>query len=315
MTPNNAIPVEIRHGLSVKDAGTVAAISAHAAPFKGAMFGPAARGGYDTMIESFPDSGEVIYEDGEVGGVRGVWCQPKTNVRKDAAILYLHGGGYVLGSARAYRHFAGRFAAKVGATTFIPDYGLAPERPFPAAPDDALAVYRGLVEKGFHKIALVGDSAGGGLALVLLALTQAAAAVGEGLAPVGAVVTSPWTDLALTGDSVVTKAVEDPLLTPEVLRAGAASYLGAEPPRNPRASPLFGALSGLPPVQVHVGTAEVLLDDSLRYGERAHEAGVEASVHVWEGMPHVFTSNIGTLEAADEALGIMFAFIKDKLET
>ena len=124
---------------------------------------------------------------------------------------------------------------------------------------------------------------------------------------------SPWTDLALTGPSVRSRADEDPLLTGEMLRVAAASYLGAQSSRHPLASALYGSLAGLPPIQLHVGTSEVLLDDTLRYAERARAEGVDASAHVWDGMTHVFPSSVGILDAADEALDIMTAFLVEML--
>jgi epsilon-lactone hydrolase len=302
----------IRHGLTQKDEATVAAIRAQSAAFKGMMTGPEARGGYDAMIEAVPDAGEVNRENATVGGVGGVWCRPK-DARGDAALLYLHGGAYVLGSARAYRHFAGQFAARTKIDAFVPDYGLAPERPFPAGVGDAHAVYRGLVASGVQKIAIVGDSVGGGLALTVLALAQADADAGIGLAPAACVVMSPWTDLALTGSTYATRAEEDPFVTYNMLKTCAGLYLGAQDPTHPLASPLYGKLSNLPPTQLHVGSSEVLLDDSLQYVQRARAQGSDATVHLWQGMPHVFPSNIGMLDAADEAMSIMTSFLSDRL--
>jgi acetyl esterase/lipase len=230
------------------------------------------------------------------------------DARQGAAILYLHGGAYVLGSANAYRHFAGQIAARARTAVFIAEYRLAPEHRFPAALDDAKAAYRGLVEGGAQKIAIVGDSAGGGLALALLSIVQS-----EGVAPVAAVVMSPWTDLALTGGSLEDRADDDPLLTKAMLSKTAASYLDEHDPRDPLASPLYGTLAGRPPIQLHVGTSEVLLDDSRRYAERARAAGVEAVAHVWEGMTHVFPSSVGTLEAAEKALSLMGTFLDERL--
>ncbi len=302
----------IHHGLTPKDEATVATIRAQSAAFKGMMTGPEARAGYDAMIEAVAAADDMIYEKAVVGGVGGVWCRPK-DMRGDAALLYLHGGAYVLGSAHAYRHFAGQFAARIKAPTFVPDYGLAPERPFPAGVGDAHAVYRCLAASGVGKIAIVGDSAGGGLALTVLALAQADADVGNGPAPVACVVISPWTDLALTGSSYATRAEEDPFVTHGMLKSTAALYLGAQAATHPLASPLYGKLACLAPTQLHVGTSEVLLDDSLQYAQRARAQGSDATVHVWQGMPHVFPSSMGMLDAADQAMDIMAAFLTDPL--
>ena len=306
-------PVEIQHALTPKDEATVAAIRLQAAPFKGAMTGPEARSGYDAMIEAVPAAADVVVEAGNVGGVAGVWCRPKA-ARAGAALLYLHGGGYVLGSAHAYRHFAGQFAARTGVAAFVADYALAPERPFPAGVRDAQAAFRGLLAQGVETIALVGDSAGGGLALATLALAHADAAAGIGAAPRCCVAMSPWTDLALTGSSYATRAEEDPFVTHGMLAACAAHYLGAHNPTDPTASPLHGKLSGFAPTQLHVGTSEVLLDDSLRYAERARVQGGDATVHVWQGMPHVFPSSIGVLDAAEKAMGIMAGFLMQHMQ-
>ena len=306
-------PVQIQHQTSPKDAATVAAIRAQAAPFKGAMGSPLARPAYDAMIDAVPAAADVTYEVGTVGGVTGFWCRPQ-GARADAVLLYLHGGAYMVGSANAYRHFAGQFAARAGTAAFVADYALAPERPFPAAVEDARAAYRGLHAIGFKTIGLVGDSAGGGLALVTLALAHADAVAGQGVAPRCCVVMSPWTDLALTGSSYATRAEEDPFVTKGMLKTCAEQYLGSHAPGDPMVSPLYGALGGLAPTQVHVGTSEVLLDDSLRYVERAQSLGGAAIVHVWQNMPHVFPSSLGALDAAQGAMDIMGSFLVQHLQ-
>lgn len=307
-------PIRTEHALSPKDASTVQAIRQQSAPFKGMMTGPGARPGYDAIIEAVPQAEAVSYEEAVLGGVAGKWCRPPS-ARGDAAILYLHGGGYMMGSARAYRHFAGQFAARTGFAAFVPDYPLAPERPFPAAVDAAQAAWRGLLAQGMSAIALVGDSAGGGLALVTLAALQAEATAGRAPALRCCVAMSPWTDLALTGASLVTRADEELYLSKAMLQACARHYLGAGDRRAPAASPLYGAFGGLPPTQLHVGTSEVLLDDALRYAERAQAQGGNAEVHVWQGMPHVFPSSIGALDAAEEAMTIMAGFVRKHLRS
>ena len=178
---------------------------------------------------------------------------------------------------------------------------------------DLEACYRGLVDKGITKIALTGDSAGGDLALVLLSIASAQASKG-GRAPVGAVVFSPITDLALTGESFDTRAEADPYFTKSQAAGLVRSYLGETDPKNPLASPLYADLSGLPPIRVHVGDDEVLLDDSRRYVERAVAAGVDAKLDVWMGMPHGFVTNIGGFNAATQALNASGAFLIERLE-
>jgi epsilon-lactone hydrolase len=310
MVPNQVTPAEIHHPLNDKDGGVIAALEAQVAPLRGKLDGPHCRGVFDDVMEHTPDAAGVRYEEGAVGGVRGIWCRPRS-ARPGVALQHMHGGGYVLGSAHAYRHFVGQIAARANAPAFVADYRRAPEHPFPAAVDDARAVYRGLAEQGAERIVVTGDSAGGGLALALLATAHAEAAAGRGLAPSGAAVMSPWTDLTLSGASFQRHADDDPLNTREMLAAMAAEYLRTQDASAPLASPLQGTLTGLPPIQIHVGTREVLLDDTLCYVARAREAGVDATAHVWEGMTHVFQSSVGSLDAADESLAIMGAFLMD----
>jgi acetyl esterase/lipase len=179
--------------------------------------------------------------------------------------------------------------------------------------DEAQACYKGLVEKGFGKIALAGDSAGGGLALVLLSMLVAKARDVSALRPAGAAVMSPWTDLALSGTSTETRAEADPLLTKESLASAARLYLGRHDPRDPLASPLYGDLARLPQVRIHVGEDEVLLDDSLRYGERIEIQGGTVQIHTCQGMIHVFPSNVALLHAANEALDDIGNFLRQQL--
>jgi monoterpene epsilon-lactone hydrolase len=306
------VGAEVFHPLSVEDRAVLAAMRPQVEPFKGTMTGPEARVAYDGIMEQTPDARGVRFERGTVGGVPGVWCRPPTAVT-GVGILYLHGGAHVFGSAHAYRHLAGQVAARANAVTFVADFRRAPEDPFPAALDDARAAYRGLVEAGARMIALVGDSSGGGLALAVLAITQTEACAGTGVGPRAAVALSPWTDLALTGPSMEERADDEWMLTRAMLGTTGASYLQGHDPRDPHASPLYGGLAGLPPLQLHVGTSEILLDDSRRYAARARRVGVDATVHVWEGMPHVFPANVGTLEAAERALETMAVFLKEKL--
>ena len=218
-----------------------------------------------------------------------------------------------VGSAQAYRNFVGQIAARTQVDAFIPDYGLAPERPFPSAVDDGEAAYRGLAIAGASKIAVVGDSAGGGLALVTATRMTAAARDGAVPSPVAAVAMSPWTDLALTGDSMTTRATLDPLLTHAALEQARLAYLGANDPKDPRASPLYGDLAGLPPVMLHVGEDEILLADARRMADRIAAAGTAAECHVWQGMVHVFPANLALLRAAPEALDIIATFLRHNL--
>jgi len=279
---------------------------------KGTVSGPDARKTFDEMMEKVPAASGVTYDAATIGGVSGWWCRPADAV-KGAAILYLHGGGYAVGSAQAYQHFVGQVASRTRVAAFVPEYRLAPEFPFPAAVEDAKATYEGLVAQGVTKIALAGDSAGGGLALILLSWATAKARAGSGLIPKGAAVISAWTDLAMIGESMKTRAEADPLSTPASLAAMARLYLGDRDARDPLASPLYGDLTGLPPVRMHVGEDDVLLDDSVRYGERFEREGGAIQVHTWQGMIHVFPSNVALLKAAKEALDDVGQFLRRQL--
>jgi monoterpene epsilon-lactone hydrolase len=309
MKPIKTTENRIHHPLIAQDAEVVEGLRAHIAPFKGKMVGPHARENYALIFEAIPAADGVLYEQGQIGGVLGVWCRPDFPLT-GAAILYLHGGAYVLGSAHAYRHMAGHFAARTRLPVFVADYRLAPEYPFPAALEDAQAAYRGLLEAGHSKLIVVGDSAGGGLGLSLISHLEVDLA-NSVVKPVAAVVMSPWSDMALTGNTLEGNAVEDPMLTREMLAANASLYLGHQDSIQSKASPLYAPVHDLPPLQIHVGTSEILLDDSLRYSDRANDAGAAVTVHVWQGMPHVFPTMIGALKAADEAMGIMASFIND----
>ncbi|GAA0766774.1 alpha/beta hydrolase [Ideonella azotifigens] len=305
----------IRHPLHPLDRAVMIAMREMVAPMKGSVTGPEARKPFDEWMEKTRSSPGVTYEQASVGGVAGVWCRPEGAVDPAAAILYFHGGAYIAGSALAYRHFVGQIAARTRIAAFVPAYGLAPERPFPAAVDDAQAAYAGLVAQGVTSIALAGDSAGGGLALALLSLAVAKAKDGLIPAPLGAVAMSPWTDLALTGDSMASRAEADPLTTQQALATTAQLYLGKHDPRDARASPLYADLAQLPPILIHVGEDEVLLDDSTRYGDRVENSGGVCQVNVWESMVHVFPSNVSTLHAAKAALDDIGDFLRRCFKT
>lgn len=299
----------IYHKEHLLDRAAMLAIRETIALLPRAPFGPAARPGFDAVIEKTPAADGVAYEAATVGGVPGWWCRPEKALA-GAALLYLHGGAYVVGSAAAYRNFAGQIAKRAGASTFVADYALAPERPFPAAFDDATAAYLGLAEAGFIQIALVGDSAGGGLALALLASMTADAIRRNSPVPSAAAVISPWLDLTLAGQSMNAEASADPILSRERLAAAASLYLGARDSRDPRASTLEANLAGLPSVILHVGEDEVLLDDARRYTAAIEAAQGNAELHIWQGMVHVFPANLALLHAAPEALDLMGDFIR-----
>lgn len=284
------------HTISQADAETMAATRAFLQSMPELALAPETRPFFDEMIAQTPLADRVDYEAETVGGVPGWWCRPK-NAPSNAVILYLHGGGYVIGSASAYRHPVGQIAAKARFSAFALDYRLAPEHPFPAAFDDAVAGYDSLVSQGFTRIAIAGDSAGGGLALALASFVS----IEREAKPLAVVAISPWTDMTGSGESYSSRAAADPMLDRIKMMACADQYLAGAEPKDPRASPFFGSFAGLPSIMIHVGNDEVLLDDSVRYAEQVERAGGNVDLHVWEGMLHVFTSSIAVLEAARQA--------------
>lgn len=300
------------HPLDPGDAAFTAAMRAMVSAAKGAPTGIEARGQFDALMENVSPREDVTFKSDTLGGIPGIWAQP-ANGRSHEAILHLHGGWFSLGSAKAYRHLVGHVAARAGARAFVPDYRLAPEHPFPAAPDDVLACYRALAGSGVRRIALSGDSAGGNLALVL-ASRVIGEAVSADAAPVGIAVMSPVTDLTLSGATYDSRAEADPFFTRSQVAGLVHAYLGSAAADQPLASPLHGQLTGIPPVRIHVGDDEVLLDDSLRYAARAIAAGADAQVDVWMGMPHGFPASVGKLKAAAQALDAIGAFLAERLQ-
>ena len=299
------------HPLDSADAPTIAGIRAAVRAQKGVRWSIEARKSYDALLESVPAPDDVTFEQGTVGDVSGVWAYPASS-RADQAILHFHGGWFHAGSAKAYRNLVGHIAARAGAKAFAPDYRLAPEHPFPAAVDDALATYGGMDDSGIRRIAVTGDSAGGNLALVLASRVSAKEVAAKAIL-VAAAAFSPVTDLTLSGASYVTRAEADPFFTKQQVAELVRSYLGSVDANDPLASPLQGRFSGLPPIRIHVGDDEVLLDDSRRYVERAVAAGVNARLDVWTGMPHGFVASIGTIKAAAQALDAIGVFLSERL--
>jgi epsilon-lactone hydrolase len=235
----------------------------------------------------------------DANGVPAEWVAA-SGVTGRRVLLYLHGGGYQIGSPATLRRMVTLLSAPAAARVLSVDYRLAPEHPFPAAVDDAVAAYRWLLAGGTAPatVALAGDSSGGGLALATLVALRDA---GEPM-PAAAFAISPWTDLALTGESLRTRAAVEVMLQPDGIPETAALYLAGADPRHPYASPLYADLRGLPPVLIHVGDAEVVLDDSTRFAARAREAGVDVTLEVWDEMPHVWHAFAGLLPEADQAI-------------
>ncbi|REJ71212.1 MAG: alpha/beta hydrolase [Planctomycetota bacterium] len=225
-------------------------------------------------------------------------------------ILYLHGGGYCFGSITLYHELAARIAAASGATVILPEYRLAPEHPFPAALEDAEKVYQWTLDQGCSadRLAIVGDSAGGGLSLALAVTLRDA---GRPL-PAAIVCLSPWTDLACTGDSLRTRAEIDPMLPANRIQACAKQYAGNHDLRDPRISPLYADLTGLPPLLIHVGTDEVLLDDSTRLADAARNAGVDVACDVRDGLWHDWHLYAAVVPEGREAISEIAQFLSQR---
>ena len=268
------------------------------------------RAQYDRAERVFPTPPDVAIEAVTAPARPAEWLRPP-GARTDAAVLYLHGGGYVIGSPRSHRHLAAAIARAAGTAALLVDYRLAPEHPFPAALDDTVAGYQWLLGRGLapSRIVVAGDSAGGGLTVAtLLALRD------RGLPqPAGGVCISPWVDLTCSGATYATKAAVDPIVTRESVAMMAQAYAGAGDPKAPLLSPLYADLRGLPPLLVQVGSDEVLLDDALGLGERARAAGVDVTVEEWPAMIHVWHWFLPMLAEAERAVGVIGNFARTRL--
>lgn len=257
-----------------------------------------------------PIPGDVVVTDVTADGVPSHWLAPP-GARADRVLLFLHGGGWQLGTLRSHGELAARLGRASGMRVLFPEYRLAPEHPFPAAIDDVRTVWRWLrtsQQAGAGSLALAGDSAGGNLAVALLVALRDA---GEEL-PAGAVLMSPAVDLTGSGASMTERAGQDPIFTPDALRQLNNGYLASADARTPLASPLFASLTGLPPLLIQVGTAELLLSDSERLAAAAAAAGVDVTLEAGEGLPHVYQSAVGTPEAA-QATEQIGKFLRDRV--
>ncbi|MFG1808136.1 alpha/beta hydrolase [Streptomyces sp. NPDC049040] len=262
---------------------------------------------FDETAGSAPLPAGVLTRTTELGGVPAVEVRAGDAAPTDGTLLYLHGGAYAIGSAAGSVGLVSELARRTGATALTVDYRLAPEHPFPAAVDDALAAYRALLDRGVAagSIAVTGESAGGGLALALLLAIKDAGFP----QPSCATVMSPWADLTQSGATIETRAGADPVLTRRALDTRAAGYLAGADPRTPLASPLYADLRGLPPLLIQAGGREVLLDDALRLAAKAALADVPVTLRTFPGAPHVFQAFAPVVDVAAQALDHMAAFI------
>jgi monoterpene epsilon-lactone hydrolase len=265
------------------------------------------RAQYERAEKVFPTPPEIKVERVSAPAAPAEWLRPPS-AAPGRVVLYLHGGGYVIGSPRSHRHLAAAVAAAAAASALLLDYRLAPEHPYPAAVDDAVAAYRWLLDQGIAPghVVVAGDSAGGGLTVAtLLALREAGVPL-----PAGGVCISPWVDLSCGGESYRTKAAVDPIVQRAGVDQMARAYLGDTPPRTPLASPLFADLGGLPPLLIHVGSDEVLLDDAVQLADRARAAGVDATLEVWDRMIHVWHWFLPMLDEAQDAIDGIGRFVR-----
>jgi acetyl esterase/lipase len=246
-----------------------------------------------------------------MGGVPAIQVTTPQS-RADRHVLYLHGGAYVYGRPGHYRDFIWRIADAAAATMHVLDYRLGPEHAFPAAVDDAVGAYRWLVATGAdpNHLAIMGDSAGGGLTFATLLRLRDE---GNPL-PAGAVAISPWTDLTLASESCVRFAKSDPMLTVGQAKVFARWYLADADPKHPYASPLYGDPTGLPPSLIQVGSDEILRDDAVLWSARMRAAGVASEVEVWPRMPHVWQLFARVLPEGQQAIKRIGAFLRGQCE-
>ena len=264
----------------------------------------------DAAFSAYPVARDVTVEPVTANGVRAEWTSTPQDDR-DAALLYVHGGGYVIGSLDSHRHLVSEAGRAAKSWALALDYRLAPEYPFPAAVEDAVSGYRYLLSRGIRpgRIAIAGDSAGGGLVVAaMLAIRDA------GLAqPACGWCISPWVDMEGIGESMSAKAAADPMVQREPLLDMARLYLGGANPRSPLAAPIYADLKGLAPLLIQVGAAETLLDDAIRLAKVAGAADVRVDLQVWPEMVHVWHIFHPELKAGLQAIRAGGEFVRARL--
>lgn len=268
------------------------------------------RADFEATLATIPVAPDLEFTQTSLGGVPALQCMaPGSDATR--VLLYMHGGAYISGSASGYRALAAELARATGVRGLSLDYRLAPEHPMPAAVEDCVTAYRALLAEGVtaDRIVLAGDSAGGGLVMaVLLALRDAGVAM-----PAAALTISPWADLRCTADTLVSKAAEDPSLNAVGLAKAAGLYLAGGDAAAPMASPALADLSGLPPLLIHVGSAEVLLDDAVALARAAGMAGVDVQLEVWPRMVHVWHAFGFMLKEGRRATAQAGAFLRARM--
>ncbi len=268
------------------------------------------RAGMAAATASAPPPENASIQPIRIGDVPAEWTDAD-GVADDAAIVYLHGGGYIMGDLDSHRNLVANLSRAAGIRALSVDYSLAPENKFPRAVEDAVSAVEYVHAQGIapDRVIVAGDSAGGGLtAATLIALRD------RGIpAPAAGVLISPWLDLTQSGETMASLAEADPMVTKQLLDLCADAYLGDQDAKAPLASPLFADLSKLPPLLIHVGTAETLLDDARRFEAAARGAGVDAILEEWEDMIHVWHTFAGILPEANQAIDRVGGFIKEKL--
>ena len=269
-----------------------------------------ARASYELRMSSLKLDPDVTTERVGAGGVPAEWVSTP-GAAHDRVVLYLHGGYYVIGSMRTHRAYLSRLSRATGARVLGLDYRRAPENPFPAALEDTLAAYRWLLSNGMDpkNIAIGGESAGGGLtAAACVALRY----VGDPV-PGAAVCISSWADLAHTGESITSNAAVDPTVTLERGVEMSRLYLAGRDPKTPLASPVYADLHGLPPMLIMAGSIEILRDDSVRLAQKAKDAGVDATLEIWDDMPHNWPMYAHVLPEGQRAIDRIGEFVRGNL--
>jgi acetyl esterase/lipase len=276
-------------------------------PIRGDASFEEVRAEFEQVASIYPVDPAVKREKADANGVSGEWITAP-GISGETTMLYIHGGGWTIGSVNTHARLVGNISAAADVRAFSIDYRLAPEHPFPAGLDDCITAYKWLLDQGVSpaRLVIAGDSAGGNLTLVSLVRLR-----DEGLPlPAAAVCLSPATDFAQTGESYTTRREADPMIQPDGMPKVREAYLPGRDPKDPLISPLYADLSGLPPMLIQVGDAEVLRDDSTQFAARAKAAGVDVTLEVWDEMIHVFQFFAPLLPEGTEAIAKIGAFVK-----